>query len=131
MATSLPIEVIHSVSRQDLIKWYQRATFYWHAAGFGVDEEKYPEKVEHFGISTAEAMLAGCMPLVVGKGGQLEVVGSDLAAWTWQTEQECVDLTLQLIKEPEVRQKLQHTAYQQALQFDKKHFDQTLWSMVE
>src|SRR5262249_6615326 len=32
---------------------------------------------EHFGIAPAEALLAGCIPLVHDSGGQVEIVGHD------------------------------------------------------
>lgn len=129
-AESLPIEIHHQVTRAELMDWYRRASIYWHAAGFGVDQEKYPEKVEHFGISTAEAMLAECVPVVVGKGGQVEVVGEQLQDWLWQTEAECVEKTATLLDDPQLRHELGNVARKQASQFNAEHFEEKLWSMM-
>jgi glycosyltransferase involved in cell wall biosynthesis len=112
----------HEVSRLELIKWYQKASIYWHGTGYRVNPKKEPEKVEHFGITTVEAMAAGNVPVVIGKGGQLEVVGPDLKKWTWLTKRDCVKKTAQVIRNQELRQKLQTQAQQQAEQFGPDEF---------
>ena len=45
-----------------------------HAAGFGVDADEFPERLEHFGITPIEAASFGCIPVVYGQGGPREVV---------------------------------------------------------
>lgn len=87
-SVGLPIEFAVNVSHNDLITLYQKSTIYWHAAGYGVDEVKNPELTEHFGISTVEALSAGCIPLVVPYGGQREIVSDD--SFHWQTIDELV-----------------------------------------
>ncbi len=100
LARSLPVEFYHQIKRQDLITLFKKATFYWHAAGFKVDELKHPEKVEHFGITTIEAIAAGALPLVVPKGGQKEILGDKLVSELgWQTVDELVKKTARLIKD--------------------------------
>ncbi|MBU4190339.1 MAG: glycosyltransferase, partial [Candidatus Thermoplasmatota archaeon] len=61
------------------------------AAGFGVDEEKEPEKVEHFGITTVEAAAAGCVPVVIRKGGQPEIVKEGINGLLWEKEEELIE----------------------------------------
>jgi glycosyltransferase involved in cell wall biosynthesis len=57
-----------------------------------------PELTEHFGISTVEAISAGCIPLVVGRGGQPEIVTNpDLL---WQTIEELIEKTQAVINTP-------------------------------
>lgn len=65
LAKGSNIEILHDLNRKDLIKIYQKSSIYWHATGFNVDEEIEPEKVEHFGISTLEAMAAKTIPIVI------------------------------------------------------------------
>ena len=55
---------------------YCRAKIFWHASGYEIDEETYPDRVEHFGIVTVEAMASGCIPVVINKGGQREIISS-------------------------------------------------------
>jgi glycosyltransferase involved in cell wall biosynthesis len=67
---------------------YQRASIFWHAAGFGCDEIAEPERAEHFGMTTVEAMSAGCIPVVVNKGGQREIVTHGVDGFLWERPDE-------------------------------------------
>lgn len=74
LAKGLPIKIITNPNFEDLKSLYSKSKFFWHAAGFGVDERLNPEKVEHFGMTTVEAMASGCVPIVIAKGGQKEII---------------------------------------------------------
>lgn len=130
-AKGLPIEFYHDVTRQDLEKWMARASIYWHATGFEVNAVEHPERVEHFGISTAEAMMAGCVPIVHGKGGQLEVLGEELRDWQWLSLEEAVSKTSQVMRDAKLRTQLQQRAQRRATAFGRQTFTQTLWKMVD
>lgn len=97
-ATGLPIEFAVNTSYENLCNLYSRATIYWHAAGYGIDQVKNPELTEHFGISTVEAISAGCVPIVVGKGGQTEIVTNK--SLHWGTIPELVTNTLVVAANP-------------------------------
>ncbi len=130
LAKGLPIEIKHEVSRKELIEYYQRSSIYWHATGYRVNEQQTPEKVEHFGISTVEAMACGNVPVVMGKGGQLEVVGEDFQDWLWLTQHECLKKTKQLIKNQELRLQLQKRAQQRSRQFSPEAFTTKLEQLL-
>jgi len=72
-ARGYPIEFRVNASFRELKEIYSKAKIFWHAAGFGIDEDREPERVEHFGITTIEAMASGCWPLVYAAGGQKEI----------------------------------------------------------
>jgi glycosyltransferase involved in cell wall biosynthesis len=95
MASGLPIEFAVNVSYEELCRLYGSSTIYWHAAGYGLDETKNPELTEHFGISTVEAISAGCIPLVVPYGGQREIVTQ--TELQWETIPELIEKTKQQI----------------------------------
>lgn len=97
-ASDLPITFATNVSHEELAMWYGKSTIYWHAAGYKVDELKNPELTEHFGISTVEALSAGCIPLVVPRGGQKEILIDP--KYHWQSKEELVSKTLSLIENP-------------------------------
>ena len=75
-AQDYPIYFHINAPFKDLKTLYSNAKIFWHAAGFGEDETKHPERMEHFGITTIEAMASGCVPIVINKGGQPEIVRS-------------------------------------------------------
>ena len=130
-AKDLPIKIIHDINREELLKWYARSSIYWHATGYQVDEKTHPEMMEHFGISTVEAMSYGDVPVVIGKGGQVEVVGDELSSWLWWTEDECIEKTLSLIKEPSAISNFAHLAKRQSQKFSPTVFQNTLEKMIQ
>ncbi|MFH2019546.1 MAG: glycosyltransferase family 4 protein [bacterium] len=98
MATGLPIEFVLNATHEHLSELYAKAKIYWHAAGYEIDEQKNPELTEHFGISTVEAISAGCLPLAVPVGGQKEILTDSQLHWT--TIQELVSKTIKVITSP-------------------------------
>ncbi len=121
-ATDLPIEIKSNCSRAELLDLYAKARVYWHATGFGVDEEADPQRVEHFGITTVEAMAAGAVPVVVAKGGQREVLGAELQSLAWETQSECVSQTSSLLESADLLGKYSELAMAQAKSFGEKRF---------
>jgi len=93
-----PIEIIPNVERSLLVKLYSEAFCYWHASGFGVDEDKHPENVEHFGISTLEAMASGAIPFVYPLGGQREIVQDNINGFWWNSRSQLRQKTFSLIQ---------------------------------
>lgn len=73
---------------------YNEATIYWHATGFESDADKYPERQEHFGISTVEAMSTGAIPVVINTAGQKEVVAENVDGYLWSTLSELSEKTI-------------------------------------
>lgn len=98
-ARGYPVEFRVNAPFEELKKTYSRAKIFWHAAGFGVNEEKEPEKVEHFGMTTIEAMASGCWPLVYEAGGQREIFENfpqkDLCLW--RNEGQLLEKTKEII----------------------------------
>lgn len=131
LAKKLPVTILHEVTRSELNAWYKRASLYWHATGFEVDEVINPEKVEHFGISTVEAMAAGCAPVVINKGGQQEILVNGLKPYLWDTIEQCVAISATLIADPAMLQHAQLMAQERAQQFNQAHFEEQVLRMVE
>lgn len=127
----LPITILHDVDRSQLLAYYHKASIYWHATGYGIDEFLEPEKAEHFGISTLEAMAAGAVPIVINKGGQKEILGTKLQDCLWNDETECLAKTLNLIKNESQREELAAQAKLRSQQFSKEKFKKTLLEMLE
>jgi len=98
-AKDLPVEFGVNVSFKELKKLYGQARIFWHATGYGIDENEHPGKVEHFGMTTVEAMAAGCWPLVYSAGGQKEIFSSfvDKDMVLWKGKDELFKKTMKII----------------------------------
>lgn len=131
LAKGLPVDILTDADFATLRSTYQKASIYWHATGFYDDPIQHPEKMEHFGISTVEAMAAGCAPVVIAKGGQLEILGNDLQHLSWLTQTDCVRKTLRLIRNPELMRTMGELASERAEKFNLKVFERKCWQQLE
>jgi len=121
-----PITIHPNIAFKDLVKLYGESAIYWHASGFGEDEEKEPIKFEHFGITTVEAMAAGCVPVVIGKGGQPEIVRDGETGFLWMTIDDLKIHTLKLTRDPRMRQQISLAAEAESHNYDEEHFNLNL-----
>lgn len=99
---------------EELIKLYEKAKIFWHGTGFGENENLNPEKMEHFGITTVEAMSFGVVPIVINKGGQQETVKEGVNGHRWNTEKECIEKTLKVIENEDERIKMASICVEEA-----------------
>ncbi|WP_436793007.1 glycosyltransferase [Actinospongicola halichondriae] len=100
-AEGLPIRFHANAEGSVRDRVLSEASIFWHATGFGEDPERSPELMEHFGISTVEAMSSGSVPVVFAGGGQNEIV-TDGAGFRWRTLDELVATTRRLTESPEL-----------------------------
>ncbi len=91
------IEIVKNAGFDIIQNAYKKSKIYWHASGFGEDLGTHPERAEHFGMSTVEAMSAGCIPVVINAGGQSEIVSDGESGFLWDKEDELLNLTQQMI----------------------------------
>lgn len=68
------IELMPNIPYADLVSLYRKARFYWHFAGYGIDDELEPQNVEHLGMTPLEAMAAGCITYCYNAGGPKEII---------------------------------------------------------
>jgi len=126
-----PIEILTNISFEELKKIYARTKIFWHAAGYGIDERKHPEKVEHFGISLVEAMAAGCVPVVISKGGVREIIKTERGGFLWSKKEDLLKITLGLIKNPVKIEKFSEEVVKSSRRFSKDVFNQEINRLVE
>ena len=115
-AKGLPVSLHFNISRAELEALYGKASIFWHATGVGVDAEANPELMEHFGITTAEAMSAGCVPVVINGGGQPEIV-TPRCGLLWNTLEDCAAETLELTRDPDRMKRLSASAVKSSERF--------------
>ncbi len=129
LALGYHIDFVTNPDFAELKELYAKASLYWHAAGFEVDEVINPEAVEHFGITTVEAMSAGCVPLVINKGGQKEIVGPDVG-YLWDNPNQLIEQTKLLTNNPAKLNRLALASVQLAGKFSIQSFRKQLISLI-
>lgn len=113
---------------EKLAKLYGESSIYWHAAGFG---ETDPVKMEHFGITTVEAMASGCVPIVINKGGQPEIVENNISGLLWDKLDELKSLTMNVINDPVLMSKLSEKAIEKSKLFSKQNFKNKILKLIQ
>ena len=99
---SQEVTLIFDPDKEELSRLYSSSGIFWHAKGLGT---VLPVDSEHFGMATVEAMSAGCIPVVIDKGGQREIVTED-CGFRWNTLEELVEKTEWLVNNPEEAEKM-------------------------
>lgn len=128
IAKGLPINFYPNLDYDKLVKLYGESSVYWHASGFG---EKDPTKMEHFGISTVEAMAAGCVPIVINKGGQVEIVEHNKSGYLFNSLSELKKFTLKVINLKDNWQKMSKIALERSHHFSKKRFRDKINQLIK
>lgn len=123
-------QVLANLSRSQLLSTYARAKIFWHATGYGADTTAHPELAEHFGIVTVEAMAAGCVPVVINRGGQPEIVQHGVNGFVWDTLDELKSYTLQLLRDDPLRVRMAAAARERARSFSGSRFCERFDALV-
>jgi glycosyltransferase involved in cell wall biosynthesis len=127
LAKGFDVYFYENVSMELLQKLYGESSLYWHATGF---EEVDPKKMEHFGITTVEAMAAGCVPVVINLGGQKEIVSSGIDGFLWNNEDELLHYTQHLIEDENLMREFSTEAKKKAQIFNKDKFCDSIRRIV-
>ncbi|MDD5659105.1 MAG: glycosyltransferase [Actinomycetota bacterium] len=126
-----PIKIAANIAWEDLTKVFAKAEIFWHAAGIGEDEQKHPEKFEHFGITTVEAMVSGCIPIVINKGGQKEIIKEAVNGFKFDSFDELKEKTIAAIKNPLEMSKIRENAKIDAGLYSNEVFRKNLLEIIE
>lgn len=96
-AKGYPVFFHINAPRQEVEEVYLKSKIYWHATGFGEEEQIHPIRFEHFGISPIEALSAKCIPILFNGGGLREIIASvklDKEKNLFKTRDQLVDNTV-------------------------------------
>jgi glycosyltransferase involved in cell wall biosynthesis len=124
------VELRLDVPRDELLDLYARASLFWHAAGFGQDADRHPERLEHFGIATVEAMAHGAVPLVFPEGGSAELVEDGVTGRWWRSPEELAVRTRELISGDGERERLAAAARSASERYSADRFRSTIRDLV-
>ena len=116
-------------SRLELENLYKESLIFWHAKGFEVEENEHPDLLEHFGMTTVEAMSAGCIPIVINKGGQKEIVDEGINGYKWNNEEELIQKTCFVLQQVS-HEKIINEAIKKSELYDYNSFRKSLKSYV-
>jgi len=122
------IEVCVNVSHDELQTWYARASIFWHACGLG---ERDPQLIEHFGMTTVEAMRSRCAPVVFDGGGQREIVEHGVSGFRFAGLDELCAWTARLIGNEVLRASVQRAARHQSARFGRRAFEERARSLFD
>ncbi|MEW6364186.1 MAG: glycosyltransferase [Acidobacteriota bacterium] len=109
-----------------LTDMYRKAKILWHATGFNEDANRTPEKMEHFGIATVEAMGYGAVPVVIDGGAQPEIVQDGESGFLWGSESDWIGQTKRLIQDQALRVRLAKAASSRSRAFSVERFYESL-----
>ena len=123
MSQGYPIEIMQSPGYSVLKDLYGKAKIFWSASGFGADENKNPEKVEHFGITVVEAMTAGAVPVVYNAGGYKEIVTVNMNGFLWDKESELLRISTNLMKDKKLLRRISLEAISTSPKFSYEEFE--------
>jgi len=129
-ARGLPVELFVNPDRDKLLRSLAQAKLFWHTTGLSVDEMKRPELAEHFGIATVEAMRAGCVPVVIGSGGQREIVEDGVSGFLAGDLSEVIQKTAALARDGGLLMALSARASRRSMLFTGENFDRKISSVV-
>ena len=113
------IEIMTNLNNSEIKQLYSKAAIFWHACGLN---ETNPHLIEHFGMTTVEAMQNYCVPVVIDGGGQREIVEQGISGFRFKTKEELQSHTLKLINDDSLRKKMARNAYDRSQNFTKEEF---------
>lgn len=112
-----------NVSYKELIDLYKNAQIYWHCAGYGINDEINPERVEHFGITPIEAMAFGCLVFCVNAGGPKELIKNGENGYLFTTIEDLIEKTQKAIDDKDVMATIKMNAHT----FAKENFSYAIF----
>ncbi|MEG4117437.1 glycosyltransferase [Microcoleus sp. N9_B4] len=125
---SRAIELKVNADFDEVKSLYAKASIFWHGCGLG---EVNPQRFEHFGMATVEAMQNSCAPIVFNGGGQPEIVEHGRSGFVFNTVEELCQHSHQLIVNPDLLAELQAGAQQRSQNFRLAHFEKKVNSFFD
>jgi glycosyltransferase involved in cell wall biosynthesis len=110
---NIPIEELKSL--------YQESTLFWHLCGL---THRDPSEIEHFGMTTVEAMQNKSVPIVYDGGGLREIVDHGIDGFRVRSKAELFNRTLKLCQDDEFTRKLSENAQKKSQEFLRSKFEE-------
>lgn len=121
------VEFIFNPSREKIEDLYASSFIFWHAKGY---EELDPYQMEHFGITTVESMSAKCIPIVINKGGQTEIV-TDECGFKWNNLDELIKYTEEIYSGKLDISSMQKNCVERSNLYSKENYQKKLLTFIQ
>ena len=121
-AEGLPVTIHANAPRELVQQLLSTSSVFWSATGLGEDEATAPWTQEHFGMTTVEAMAGGCVPVVIDRAGQREIVRDGVDGLRWSTIEELAAMTRRVASDDALRARLSAAAVERAKVFSDAAF---------
>jgi glycosyltransferase involved in cell wall biosynthesis len=121
----LPVTLLVNADRGSVLRCLGEAKLFWHSRGLsGLEEESLPAwRMEHFGIATVEAMMAGCVPLVPASGGQPEIVQHGMSGFLCRDADALIAHSVEVANDEALRARMSGMAADRSMAFRSEVFD--------
>ena len=113
------VEIRTNIGADELKAVYSSASIFWHLCGAGARD---PGLCEHFGMTVAEAMRYGLVPVVFDGGGMPEIVDHGATGYRVANSAGLLDRTLELIGDADLRRRLGAAGAATAKRFGLERF---------
>jgi len=115
------VEVRVNIPLTELKSLYRESTLFWHLCGLTHDD---PSEVEHFGMTTVEAMQSRLVPLVYDGGGLREIVDHGVNGFRVRSKAELLEFTIGLLRDPGLTTRLGEAAAEKAKMYTRARFEE-------
>jgi glycosyltransferase involved in cell wall biosynthesis len=99
-----------NIKFDELLSLYRQATYLWHLTGFDIDENKNPEKVEHFGIVPLEAAASGCVVFCHKSGGPRSIFTDSKNGFLIKNEKELIEKMVTIERNQKLKKEITKNA---------------------
>jgi glycosyltransferase involved in cell wall biosynthesis len=127
-ASGCNIEIKVNAPFAEIRDLYRRARIFWHACGL---DETRPERVEHFGMTTVEAMQNYCVPIVINGGGQQEIVVEGVSGFRFNSVAQLCEHSVRVMGDDNLSEKIALGAFERSKLYNRDQFRESLGVLMD
>lgn len=127
---NLNISIIENPDFKEIVNLYASSKIFWTASGYGIDDQKNPELVEHFGITIVEAMSAGCIVFAHDAGGHRETVIDGENGYLWLDTRQLINKTEKCIRGKIMNEDIIRQAISSAQKYSYEKFKEEVFKII-
>jgi glycosyltransferase involved in cell wall biosynthesis len=117
------IQLKVNIPMEELKSLYRESTIFWHLCGLTHED---PSEIEHFGMTTVEAMQNKVVPIVYDGGGLREIVDHGINGFRVKSKAELLDYSLRLFQNDKLVRELGENAQKKSHDFSRPKFEERI-----